>query len=79
MMTVRDHAKLQIDTLPEQAIVKVIEFINFQKYQFGLLEDEDDEETAYLLSIPGMLEKIEAASQELVSEGCSTEELWDDV
>ena len=76
-MTARDYAKSQIDVLPEQAIIRVIEFVNFQKYQLGLMKDEDDEETAYLLSIPGMLEKIEAASREPISEGYSTEELWD--
>ena len=42
-------------------------------------DDANNEETTYLLSVPGMLEKIEAASQEPTSAGYSTEELWGDV
>ena len=42
----------------------------------GLTDDAEDEETKYLLSIPGMLDKIETASLESIEEGFSTEELW---
>ena len=78
-MVTREYVKTQIDILPEQALIRILDFVNFQKYQFGLSEDESDNETAYLLSIPGMLEKIEAASQEPLSEGVPVSELWSDV
>ena len=74
-MTGREYMKAQADTLPEQILEKVLEFISFQKFRSGLFEDDTD----YLMSIPGMLEKIEAASNESISEGVPVSELWPDV
>jgi hypothetical protein len=66
-MVAREYIKEQADILPESIIEKIIEFISFQKFRFGY-----DDETDYLLSIPGMFDKIEAASKEPLSEGVPT-------
>jgi len=41
-MTTREYIKTQIDTLPEDLVGKVIEFISFQKYNFGLFETDNN-------------------------------------
>ena len=74
-MTTREYMKAQIDILPEQILESVLEFISFQKFRFNMYEDE----TEYLMSVPGMVEKIETASREPVSEGVPVSELWSDV
>ena len=74
-MTSREYMKIQADILPDQILEKVLEFISFQKYRSGLFEDDTD----YLMSIPGMVEKIEAASNEPISNGVPVSELWSDV
>ena len=73
-MTAREYAKAQIDALPEQAVAKVVEFIAFQRFSMGFENDTD-----YLLSIPGMLDKIETASSQPTSQGVSASQLWTDV
>ena len=73
-MSSRDYAKTQIDTLPEDVIEKVIEFISFQKFNIGLYDDTD-----YLNSIPGMAEKIKKGIQTPLSECVSLSEVWADV
>jgi hypothetical protein len=70
-MSAREYAIEQINTLPEAIIEKVLDYIAFQKHRFGF-----GDETDYLMSIPGMMEKIEAASNEPLSEGIPIEELW---
>ena len=74
-MSAREYMKVQADVLPEQIIEKVLEFISFQRYRTGLFEND----TEYLMSIPGMTEKIEAASHEPTSHGVPVSELWADV
>ena len=74
-MSTHELIKMQIDTLPEQIAEKVLEFISFQRYQM----DSIDDDTEYLLSMPGVIEKIEAASLESVSESIPVSELWSDV
>jgi hypothetical protein len=44
----------QIDSLPDFAVEKVIEFVSFQRYRLGMFEDD----TEYLSAIPGMKESI---------------------
>jgi hypothetical protein len=44
----------QIDSLPDSAIEKVLEFVSFQRYSLGLFESDTD----YLNSIPGMAESV---------------------
>ena len=53
-MTNRDYLKTQIDTLPDDTITKVVEYIAFQRFTLGLYESDDE----YLASIPGMAESI---------------------
>ena len=74
-MSAREYMKIQADTLPEQIIERVLEFILFQKYRSGLFEND----TEYLMSIPGMYEKIEEASNEPLQESVALSGLWDDV
>jgi hypothetical protein len=53
----RSNRKLlidQIDALPDSAIDKLLEFVSFQRYNFGLFDDDTD----YLNSVPGISESI---------------------
>jgi len=70
-----DFAKTQIDTLPEAAVRKVIEFISFQKYSLGTYDNDTD----YLNSIPGMAESLIEGHNTPSSECVSLEEIWTDV
>ncbi|MCL1819060.1 MAG: hypothetical protein FWG36_00225 [Oscillospiraceae bacterium] len=74
-MSNRDYAKIQIDTLPESALEKVIEFISFQRYSLGLFDDDDD----YLASIPGMTESIKEGLATPLSECVPLSKVWSDV
>ena len=74
-MTTREYIKTQIDTLPEGAVEKIIEFISFQKYSLGLFDNDTD----YLMSIPGMSEKIKTGLNTPVSECAPLSEVWADV
>jgi len=64
-MTTREYLKTQIDTLPDRAIERVCEFIQFQKYRFGFYNND----TEYLCSLPGMVSLITAAAKEPLDEG----------
>ena len=64
-MTTREYLKTQIDILPEMAISRVWEFVQFQKYSIGLY----DNDTEYLSSIPGMVSSIKTAAKEPLEEG----------
>jgi len=59
-MSAREYMKIQADTLPEQVIEKVLEFISFQKFTLNLPYSDQD----YLESIPGM--------NEIIKEGLAT-------
>ena len=74
-MTCREYVKTQIDTLPDSAIEKVIEFISFQKYSLGLHENDTD----YLLSVPGMADKIKTGLNTHLSDCVPLSEVWPDV
>ena len=54
-MSNRDYIKMQIDTLPDGAIEKIIEFIAYQKFTLGIFDNDTD----YLTAIPGMVDSIE--------------------
>jgi hypothetical protein len=73
-MTNRDYAKAQLDILPDKAIEKIIEFISFQKYRFGLYENDTD----YLQSVPGMADKIKTGLQTPLTECVPLSEVWKD-
>jgi len=74
-MSGRDYAKIQLDTLPEDVIEKVIEFISFQKFSIGMYDNDTD----YLNSIPGMTEKIKEGMNTPLSECVPMSEVWVDV
>jgi len=74
-MSGRDYAKTQLDSLPEEVIEKVIEFISFQKFNIGMY----DNDTEYITSIPGMTEKIKAGMDTPLSECIPMSEVWADV
>ena len=62
----------QINTLPDSAVEKVMEFVSFQKYSLGLFESDDD----YLASIPGMTESIKEGLATPLSECVPLSEEW---
>ena len=74
-MTNREYIINQIDTLPETAIVKVVEFITFQKYSLGLLNNDTD----YFYAIPGMVDKIKEGLDTPLSDCVPLSEVWPDV
>jgi hypothetical protein len=74
-MSRREYAKAQMDTLPDDSIERVIEFIAFQQYSRGLLEDD----TAYLDSIPGMKESLLQGMATPLSDCVPLSEVWPDV
>jgi hypothetical protein len=74
-MTDRDYVKKQIDTLPDGAIERLLEFISFQKYSLGLYDDDTD----YLLSVPGMAEKIQSGFNTPLADCVPLSEVWPDV
>jgi len=53
-MTTREYVRTQIETLPDVAIEKLADFIAYQKFSLEIYEDDTD----YLMSVPGMEEKI---------------------
>jgi hypothetical protein len=61
----------QIDSLPDFAVEKVMEFILFQRYSLGMFEDD----TEYLSSIPGMKESIVKGLNTPISECVPEEEV----
>ena len=74
-MTNREYIKQQIDTLPESAVEKVIEFISFQKFSLGLFEND----TEYLASIPRVAESIKEGMKTPLSDCVPLSEVWPDV
>lgn len=74
-MSSKDLAVKEINSLPDSAIDKVIEFIMFQKYMLGLFENDTD----YLESIPGMVDKIKDGMNTPLSDCVPLSEVWADV
>jgi len=74
-MSSRDYAKTQIDTLPDNIIEKVVEFISFQKFSNGIYDNDND----YLNSVPGMVDKIKAGMNTSLDECVPLSEVWGDV
>ena len=70
-----DYAKNQLDSLPENALEKVIAFIAVQKVSLGMFEDD----TEYLSSIPRMMEIIKQGMETPLSECVPLSEVWSDV
>ncbi|MCL1940901.1 MAG: hypothetical protein FWG09_03085 [Synergistaceae bacterium] len=74
-MTIRESVKKDIDTLPEEAVYAVRDFVLFQKYR-GILEIDD---STYLNAIPGMMRSIEEGISTPLSECVPLSEVWPDV
>ena len=74
-MSSRDYVKHEIDTLPDVVIDKIQEFISFQKYSLGMLDNDND----YLSSIPGMMKSIKDGVNTPLSECVPLSEVWPDV
>jgi len=74
-MSTRDYAKTQIDTLPENIVEKIVEYISFQKFSHGMYDNDTD----YLNSIPGMADKIIAGMSTPLSDCVPVSEVWGDV
>lgn len=74
-MTNREYIKTQIDALPEGALEKVIEFITFQRFTLGLYDNDTD----YLMSVPGMADKIKDGLNTPLSDCVPLSEVWADV
>jgi hypothetical protein len=70
-MSVREILLSQIDSLPDFALEKVLEFVSFQRYSLGMFEDD----TEYLSSIPGMKESIVKGLNTPISECVPEEEV----
>ena len=74
-MSNREYAIEQINTLPDSAVDKIIEFITFQRFNLGLYDSDDD----YLASIPGMTESIVEGMATPLSECVPLSKVWPDV
>jgi hypothetical protein len=74
-MTIRESVKSEIDTLSDDILYAVRDFILFQKYR-DILEMGD---TAYLNSIPGMADSIKEGIKTPLSDCVPLSDIWDDV
>ena len=74
-MTIRESVKNEIDTLSNDALYAVRDFLLFQKYR-DILEMDD---TTYLNSIPGMTASIDDGIKTPLSECVSLSDVWADV
>jgi len=74
-MVNHEYVKTKIDELPESALEKILEFITFQRFTLGLYDNDTD----YLMSVPGMAEKIKEGMQTPLSECVPLEEAWGNV
>jgi hypothetical protein len=75
MMTIRESVKLELDSLPDESLYAVREFMLFQKYR-AILEESD---AAYLNSIPGMTGSIREGIATPLPECIPLSRVWDDV
>ena len=74
-MTIKESIKSEIDTLPNEILYAVRDFLMFQKYR-SIIEMDD---TTYLNSIPGMADSIKEGINTPLSECINLDEVWDDV
>ena len=74
-MTIRESVKKEIDSLPDDAIYAVRDFVLFQKYR-SVFEMDD---ATYLGKIPGMLPSIQKGIKTPLSECVPMSEVWPDV
>jgi len=74
-MTIRESVKKEIDTLSDEAICEVRDFILFQKYR-NILELDD---ATYLSAIPGMIDSIQEGEQTPLAKCVPVSKVWPDV
>jgi len=74
-MTIQESVKKEIDTLPNDKLYAVRDFLIFQKYR-DILEMDD---AAYLNTIPGMSDSIKEGIETPLSECVSISSVWADV
>jgi len=74
-MTVRESVKTEIDTLSDDALREVRDFLLFQKYR-SILEMDD---TTFLNSIPGMADSIKDGIKTPLSKCVPLSSVWADV
>jgi hypothetical protein len=74
-MTIRESVIKEIDTLPNEALYTVRDFLLFQKHR-DILEMDD---TTYLNSIPGMADSIKDGIRTPLSECIPLSNVWNDV
>jgi hypothetical protein len=74
-MVSREYIKTQIDTLPDNALERISDFIMYQRFTLGLYDDE----TEYVMSMPGMAQKIKDGLNAPLSECVPLSEVWNDV
>ena len=75
MMNIRESVKIELDSLPDESLYAVREFMLFQKYH-AVLETDD---AAYLNSIPGMVDSIREGIATPLSECVPLSRVWEDV
>jgi len=74
-MNIRESVIKEIDTLPNEALYTVRDFLLFQKHR-DILEMDD---TTYLNSIPGMADSIKDGIRTPLSECVPLSNVWNDV
>ena len=74
-MTVRESVKNEIETLSNDALHAVRDFLLFQKYR-DILEMDD---TSYLNSIPGMADSIKEGIDTPLEKCIPLSDVWADV
>ena len=74
-MTHREYIHAQLETLPDSVMEKIAEYISFQRYSLGMFENDTD----YLMSVPGMAERIREGINTPLSECVPLSEVWTDV
>ena len=71
-MTIRELLKIEIDTLSDEALREVRDFLLFQKYR-DILEMDDN---TYLNTIPGMADSIKEGNKTPLSECVPLSDVW---
>ena len=74
-MTIRESIKTEIDSLSDEAVHAVRDFLLFQKYR-AILETDD---STYLSNISGMADSIKDGLNTPVSECIPLSSVWSDV
>ena len=74
-MTIKETLKNEIDTLPDDVLYMLRDFLLFQKYR-SILEMDD---SSYLNSIPGMADSIRDGLKTPLEKCIPLTDVWPDV